>query len=144
VDRRTDNPEERGKRTSSEALCILTGMTPIIIILAEVVKHCNVKEKMVSGSFELYSDVELKSWSHPADVVTIKEVAGNEEAWVQAYTDGSKLDQGVGSGAAVFIGSEMVAHLKLKLDSRCPNNQAEQLALVKALEAIESLHEKCI
>jgi ribonuclease HI len=38
----------------------------------------------------------------------------------------------------------MVAQLKLKLDSRCSNNQTEQLAIVKALEAIESLHDKSI
>jgi len=36
----------------------------------------------------------------------------------------------------------MVAQLKLKLDSRCSNNQAKQLIIVKALEATESLHEK--
>jgi ribonuclease HI len=119
-------------------------MTPIIIKLAEVLKRYNIKEKMVSRSFELDSDEELKYWLHPADAVTIKEVAGNEETSVQPYTDGSKHHQGVGSCAAVFIGSEMVAQLKLKLDSRCSNNQAEQLAIVKALEAIESLHEKSI
>jgi len=36
----------------------------------------------------------------------------------------------------------MVAQLKLQLDSRCYNNQAEQLAIVKAPEAIESLYKK--
>jgi len=61
---------------------------------------------------------------------------------MQTYTDGSKHNQGVGSSAAIFIGSEKVAQLKLKLDSRCSNNQAEQLAIVKALKAIELLHEK--
>jgi ribonuclease HI len=44
------------------------------------------------------------------------------------------------SGAAVFIGEETVAQIKLKLDSRCSNNQAEYLAIVKALEAIGSIH----
>jgi len=99
---------------------------------------------MVSHSFELDSNLELKYWPHPADAVTIKKVAGNEEASVQAYTDESKHEQGVGSGAAIFIGSEKVAQLKLKLDSRCNNNCSEQLAIVKALEANESLHKKSI
>lgn len=58
------------------------------------------------------------------------------ETTVQAYTDGSKYEQGVGSGAAVFIRKEIVAHIKLKLDSRCSNNPAEQLAIIKALEGI--------
>jgi ribonuclease HI len=128
------------RTTSSEALCMLTGMTPIIIKLEEVVKRYNIKGKSGNRTFELDYDVELKYWPHPADVVTIKEVVSNEEASVQAYTDGSKYDQGVGFGAAFFIGSEIVAQLKLKLDNRRSNNQAEQLAIIKALEAIESLN----
>ena len=50
--------------------------------------------------------MEFKYWPHPADVVTIKEVT-DEEASVQAYTDGSKYEQGVGSGAAIFIGRKL-------------------------------------
>jgi hypothetical protein len=57
----------------------------------------------------LDNDVELKYWPHPADAVTIKEVADNKGASVQSYTDGSKYEQGVGSGAAIFIGKEIVA-----------------------------------
>jgi len=125
------------RTTSSEALCMLMGMTPIIIKLEEVVKCYNIKGRLGDRTFELDSEVELKYWPHPADAVTIKEVAGNEEASVQAYTDGSKHDQGVGSSAAIFVGSETVAQLKLKLDNRCSNNQAEQLAIIKALETIE-------
>jgi ribonuclease HI len=82
---------------------------------------------------------ELKYWPHPADAVTIKEVAGNEEASVQANTDGSRHDKGVGSGAAIFVGSEMVVQLKKKLDNICSNNQAEEVTILKALEAIDSL-----
>ena len=37
-----------------------------------------------------------------------------------------------------------MAQIKLKLDNRCSNNQAQQLAIVKALETIESLHNKVI
>ena len=41
---------------------------------------------------------------------------------------------------AVFIGKEIVAQIKLKLYSRCSNNQAEQLAIIKTLEARGSIH----
>jgi hypothetical protein len=64
-------------------------------------------------------DVDLKYWPYPADAVTINEVVGNEDASTHAYTEGSKHDQGVGSGAVIFKGREMIAKLKLKLDSRC-------------------------
>ena len=39
----------------------------------------------------------------------------------------------------VFSGNELVTKLKYKLDNRCSNNQAEQLAIAKALEALETI-----
>ena len=54
--------------------------------------------------------------------------------------DGSKQDQGVGSGVAIFKGGNMVAKARLKLNKRCSNNQAEQFAIRKALETTESLN----
>ena len=77
--------------------------------------------------------------THPAEVGTIHEVEGNEETSVQVYTDGSKQEQGLGSGAVIFKGSKMIAKLQIKLDNRCSNNQAEQLAILKALEKLEVL-----
>jgi hypothetical protein len=46
--------------------------------------------------------VEYKYRPHPADTVTIEEVVSDEEATLQAFTSGSKQDQGVGAGAVVF------------------------------------------
>jgi ribonuclease HI len=57
---------------------------------------------------------------------------------IQIYTDGSKNEQGVGAGVAIFSGKELVTKLKYKLDNRCSNNQAEQLVIAKALEALET------
>jgi ribonuclease HI len=37
----------------------------------------------------------------------------------------------------MFSGNELVATLKYRLDNRCCNNQSEQLAIAKALEALE-------
>jgi hypothetical protein len=42
---------------------------------------------------------------------TIHEVAGNEDTTIQVYTDGSKQEQGVGSGAVIFKGSELIAKI---------------------------------
>ena len=74
----------------------------------------------------------------------IEEVDSEEDTTICAYTDGSKQDQGVGSGVAIFKGSDMVAKTQLKLDTRCSNNQAEQFAILKALETIESLNSTII
>ena len=50
----------------------------------------------------------------------------------------------MGSGVAIFEGSIMVAKARLKLNTRCSNNQAEQFAILKALETIESLNNNII
>ena len=76
--------------------------------------------------------------------VTIKEVENREEATIKAFTDGSKNQRGVGSGVVIFKGKDIIARQKLKLDNRCSNNQAEQLAIHKALEEIESLNRHSI
>jgi hypothetical protein len=61
--------------------------------------------------------VEIQNWPHPAEVGTIHEVAGNEDTPIQMYIDGSK--QGVGSGAVIFKGSEIIAKIQSKLDNKC-------------------------
>jgi ribonuclease HI len=43
----------------------------------------------------------------------------------------------MGSGVAEFTEKVLEEKLKFRLDNMCINNQAEQLAIVKALEAIE-------
>ena len=50
------------------------------------------------------------------------------------------MRDGVASGAVIFTGQEIAAQIKLKLDNRCSNNQAEQLAIIKALETVESIN----
>jgi ribonuclease HI len=42
------------------------------------------------------------------------------------------------SAVAVFTGKALTEQLKFKLDNRCSNNQAEQLAIVNPLEVVES------
>ena len=57
-------------------------------------------------------------------------------------TDGSKNERGVGSGIAIFSGSNLKTTLKYRLNERCTNNQAEQMAILKALEYIQHLKEE--
>ena len=44
----------------------------------------------------------------------------------------------MGSGVAVFTGRVLPEKPRFKLDNGCSNNEAEQLAIVKALEVIET------
>jgi ribonuclease HI len=84
--------------------------------------------------------VELKNWPHPADVVKITEDKGCRDKKNQIYTDGSNNEHEVGSGVEIFVSKELKAQLKFKLGNRCSNNQAEQLAIAKALETIDEIN----
>jgi ribonuclease HI len=124
---------------SHEALCILTGLTPINIKVEEVVTLYNITTGRSNQKYQTDKAVNPRYWLHPADIVSINDTKddGEESLW-QIFTDGSKSEQGVGSGVAIFTGKVLMAQLKFKLDNRCSNNQAEQLAILKALEAIET------
>jgi len=119
-------------------------MTPIITKLAEVVKQYSFREKQQNQGINIDHDVEYRLWPHPARVATIIEIESHEEATISAYTDGSKYQKGVGSGVVIFKGSDEIARHKLKLSNSCSNNQAEQLAIQKALEEIELLNKENI
>ena len=80
--------------------------------------------------------MEVKNWIHPAKHVKIIEGHGNSPHYIHAYIDGSKCDSGVGSGIAVLSDNNLTATLKYKLNGRYSNNQAEQVAILKALEYI--------
>ena len=111
------------RTTSSEALCIVTGMTAIIIKTEEAVKQYNIRKRKGSQTQLIDREVELKIWPHPADVVKIMEYNGNMEQTIQIYTDGSKNEHGVGSGVAIFVEKELKAQLKFKLDNKCSKSQ---------------------
>jgi len=126
------------RTTSTEAFCMLARTTPIIIRTEEAVKQYFLRKRKAALTQSIDLEVERNNWPHPADVVEIIEVKESDDKTIQIYTDGSRNEQGVGSGVVIFSGKELVKKLKYKMDNRCSNNQAEQLAIAKPLEALES------
>jgi len=61
------------------------------------------------------------------------------EHTIHIYKDGSKTEQGVGSGIAIYVNNKLTHQIKHKLNNRCSNNQAEQTAILKALHALETI-----
>ena len=105
------------RTTSSEALCILAGRTPIIIRTEEAVKQYFLRKGKRALAQSLNLEVELKNWPHPADMVAFIEVKEYDDKTIQIYTDGSKNEQGVGAGVAIFSGKGLVSKLKYKLNN---------------------------
>ena len=66
-------------------------------------------------------------------------VTEDETYTVHIYTDGSKTDAGVGAGIAIYTPNEPVYKTCYRLNNRCSNNQAEQIAILKALEELHHL-----
>jgi ribonuclease HI len=60
---------------------------------------------------------------------------------IEVFTDGSKIGDNVGAAGIIFVNNKLVHQLKFKLHAHCSNNQAEQVAILKALEKLEELQE---
>jgi ribonuclease HI len=86
--------------------------------------------------------MEVKNWPHRKYEVKMIEVKEHQEQTIQAYTDGSKDEHRVASRVAIFVGRKLAVQLKLKLDDRCSNIQAEQLAIFKAVQVISRKTDK--
>ena len=59
---------------------------------------------------------------------------------IEIYTEGSKKEKGLGAVIAIFIDGNLTFKLRYKLAEKCSNNQAEQLAVAKALKKARDLH----
>ena len=56
---------------------------------------------------------------------------------IHIYTDGSKNENGGGSGIAIYTNDKLTHQIKYKLHNSCSNNQAEQTAILKTLGTIK-------
>ena len=79
----------------------------------------------------------MENWNHPVTHVKIIEGYEDSSHPIQAHTDGSKNDLRVRTRTAIFLDTNLTATLKYRLNGRCTNNQAEQMAILKALEYIK-------
>jgi len=127
------------RTTSIEALCILAGTTPVIIKAEETAKRYDVWKGHRANTQKTERVVELNQWPHPADFVNITETNGCEDQTFRNYTDGRKGKRGVGAWVVIFVSDELTVRHKFKLNNTCSNNQAEQLAIVKAPDLTNSL-----
>ena len=71
------------RTTSNEALCTLTGLSPIVIRAEEAAKLYNIMRK--SQTHAIDHEVQPKDWLHPADSVRITE-KHNEQAFKYSLT----------------------------------------------------------
>ena len=90
------------RTVSNEALCILTGLAPIVIKIEEAAQFYQLARGSTKEEAQTDRDMGIKHWHHPAETITFLTEDNAETSTVQIYTDGSKSEQGVGAGIAIF------------------------------------------
>jgi len=111
-------------------------MTPIHIELRNQAKGYYITQR----NTHIDEPKQYIEWTHPAKAIVLKEKCEEREYMIEIYADDSKSPSGVGAGIAVFKNKHLMFQLRYKLVDRCSNNQAEQLAIAKALEKIQDLN----
>jgi len=124
------------RTVSNEAICVLTGLTPKAIKIEEMAKLCQLTKGNTNKKEQVDNNMEVK---HPADTITRMIEDTEEKSLIQIFTDGSKTEKGVGAGTAVFESGLHIKHIQCRLNKRCTNNQAEQLAILTALKYTENM-----
>ena len=81
----------------------------------------------------------VKEWPYPALRADIMETTDLITYLTNIFTDGSKIGDKVGAGVAIYTNKKLVRKCKYRLLNHCPNNQAEQIAILKSMEQLLSL-----
>jgi ribonuclease HI len=120
---------------SYEALCVLAGVRPIQLAIEEKVRTY----KATHTHIEYDAPLEVRYWPRPAEIPLIRAPTEISHNVINIFTGGSKIGGKV-EAAAVIIQDDTVLHQsQYKLYEKCSNNQAEQVAILKALEQLLNL-----
>jgi hypothetical protein len=79
---------------SHEALCILTGITPIHIKAQEVATQYNITTERSTQKYQIDKAEFPSNWLHPANRVSVNDTKDEgDEHWWNIFTDGSKANK---------------------------------------------------
>jgi len=107
-----------------------------------MVKLYKRKHGLESREQECDMPMPVNKWPHPTRRVTITETSELTTYPIEIYTDGSKDEGKVRAGVVIYSNMQLAAQCKYKLQNCCSNNQAEQIAVLKALEQLPKLREQ--
>jgi hypothetical protein len=124
------------RTVSNDALCIITGLTPIHIKIKETAELYKIIRGNRHKNSVIDHDKLPKQWLHPAARIIATDNRKEESTPIYIYTDGSKSEQGVGAG--IIRPGTPTVKMMYRMDTRCTNIQTEAFAILKELEYIQN------
>jgi hypothetical protein len=100
----------------NEALCIITGLTPIAIKIQETSQLYQLTESNRGEEVLFDLTTGVKDWQYPAETITILTDSNESTNSTQIFTDGSKSEQGIGAGIAIFRLGKHFKNLQYRLN----------------------------
>ena len=122
-----------------EASCVMAGVPPIVLLIEEKSQIYKIKHNLVECELQCDMPLPVREWPHPARRLIVEEPIGTTSYSINIFTDGSKIRGMVGAGVAMYEENKLIKQCKYKLHNQCSNNQAEELAILKSLEELQSL-----
>ena len=90
------------RTVSNDALCIITGLTPIHIKIKETAKLYKIVRGNRHKNSLIDHDKPPKQWLHPAARIIATDNKKEDSTPINIYADGSKSEKGVGAGIAII------------------------------------------
>jgi hypothetical protein len=115
---------------SYEASFVLAGVYPIRLAIEEKIRTY----KATHDNIEYDAPLEVRYWPHPVDIPLTREPTEIPQKVINIFMDSSKIGGEVGAAAVITKADKIIQQYKFRLNERCSSNQAEQVAVLKALE----------
>jgi hypothetical protein len=126
------------RTVSNDALCIITGLTPIHFKIKETAELYKIIRGNRHKNLPIDHDKLPKQWLHPAARIITTDNKRDDPTPINIYTDGSKSENVVGAGIAIKRSGTPTIKLMYRMEIRCSNNQAKAFVFLKALEYIQT------
>ncbi|XP_023218013.1 uncharacterized protein LOC111620327 [Centruroides sculpturatus] len=133
------------KTTSNSSLQVLAKKPPIDTYRLSILQKRRLRQLKWGGTVEItsctinYNDIEwpssFKETRSPGETSVCK-FTSSENADIHVFTDGSRINDNVGSSFVAYINNIEVHHQMYRLDSRCTVFQAELYAIGMAIDYI--------
>jgi ribonuclease HI len=126
------------RTVSNYALCIIAGSTPNHVKIKDTSELYEIVRVNRNKNLPINQDKLPKQWVHPAARIITTDSETDDPTPINIYTDGSKSEQGVGSGIAIKRSEIPTVKQMYRIEVMCSNNHEEAFALLKALEYIQT------